>query len=153
MLTAVLVLALAPVLADPPKAPTAKRDALGEFAVTAGAVTFNNFVVGESLHDGSAVVPRDPRAFRALAVRGTFRNPSAERAAYTVVVYGLTEDGEVEWACQFAGVAEPENVGLLDGQVPVLPGTLKKTPTFRVRAAVGPAPLPEGLVAPLPVAR
>ena len=152
MLTAVLALACSPVLGDL-KVPTAKRDDLGEFAVKAGAVTFNNFCVGEGTNHGATVGPREHRGFNVVTVRGTFRNPSAERLAYTLVVYGVSEGGEVEWTCQLAGIADREDVGILDGHIPVLPGTLNKTPTIRVRATVGPVPATEPQLSPAPALR
>ena len=107
---------------------------LGDFSLKAGAVTFNNFYLKEAGPDERTT------GFAPLTVRGSFRNPGRERLAYTVVVYGVAADGGVEWACHLSGVAEGEDVGMLDGQVPVLPGALKRTPTVKVKVRVGPAP-------------
>jgi hypothetical protein len=127
-----------------PKTAQVKMGDLEDFALKAGRVTFNNFLVTEA-----------PQAngFSRLRVRGTYRNSTDKALAFNVVLVGIGPDDEVLWAGNLTAVGKPNDVGCFDElHVQAPPGALKQTAAVRISAHVLPLPAAAynaaGLVAP-----
>ncbi len=127
-----------------PKTAQVKMGELEDFAVKAGRVTFNNFLVTE--------LPQ-ANGFSRLRVRATYRSRTDKALAFNVVLVGIGPDDEVLWAGNLTAVGKPNDVGCFDElHVQAPPGALKQTAAVRISAHVLPLPLAAynaaGLVAP-----
>jgi hypothetical protein len=100
----------------------------------------NNFCLSEEPDEAC-------KAHAVLKLCACYRSRATEQQAFSVMAVGLDESGDMLWACNLAGTAEPGKVGVVPENTLVAPtGTLKRTATIWLR--VNPVKMPRGGAAP-----
>jgi hypothetical protein len=109
------------------KAAQVKLANLDDFALKSGGLVVNNFCLTEEPDEackGQAVVK----------LCACYRSRTPEQQGFSVMAVGLDETGDMLWACNLAGTAEPGKVGVIPEITLVAPtGTLKRTVTIWLR--------------------
>jgi hypothetical protein len=119
-----------------------KPGQLDDLALKAEGLVVNNFCLTEAA-DQSA------KGHAVVKLCGCYCNRGSDRQAFSVMAAGKDEVGEMLWACNVEGIAEPGSVGVLREVTLLVPaGTLKRTAFVCLRVHPVKVPRPPEPAAP-----